>query len=123
MASYPLRCEIKTFLDKAKKDPTSIKPYNDFLSDFDLEDARSSMKVLYAISNVGKDEIKDRVSNLIDRNQEMLDKAEKLKNDDSIGAIEAIGYLPIAFFSIEMLVSMFAMFTYMMSVIGSNIQL
>lgn len=123
MASYPLRNEIKTFLDKAKKDPTSIKPYNDFLSDFDLEDARSSMKVLYAISNVGKDEIKDRVSNLIDRNQEMLDKAEKLKNDDSIGAIEAIGYLPIAFFSIEMLVSMFAMFTYMMSVIGSNIQL
>lgn len=123
MASYPLRNEIKTFLDKAKKDPTSIKPYNDFLSDFDLEDARSSMKVLYAISNVGKDEIKDRVSNLIDRNQKMLDKAEKLKNDDSIGAIEAIGYLPIAFFSIEMLVSMFAMFTYMMSVIGSNIQL
>ncbi len=81
------------------------------------------MKVLYAISNVGKDEIKDRVSNLIDRNQQMLDKAERLKNEDSIGAIEAIGYLPIALFSIEMLVSMFAMFAYMMSAIGSNVNI
>ena len=123
MASYPLRTEIKDFLQKAKKDPTSIKPYGEFLSDFDLEDARSSMKVLYAISNVGKDEIKDRVSNLIDRNQQMLDKAERLKNEDSIGAIEAIGYLPIALFSIEMLVSMFAMFAYMMSAIGSNVNI
>ncbi len=123
MASYPLRCEIKSFLEKAKKDPTSIKPYNEFLSVYDLEDARSSMKVLYAISNVGEEKIKDRVSNLIDRNQEMLDTAERLKNDDSIGLVEALGYLPIAFFSIEMLVSMFAMFTYMMAVIGSNVQL
>lgn len=122
-ASYPLRCEIRSFLEKAKKDPTSIKPYSEFLDQFDLEDARSSLKVLYAISNVSKDEIKDRVSNLIDRNQQMLDKAERLKNDDSIGAIEAIGYLPIVFFSIEMLVSMFAMFAYMMAVIGSNINL
>ncbi len=121
MASYPLRTEVRKFLDESKKDPTSIKPYNEFLSEFDLEDARSSLKVLYAISSVGKEDVKNRVSNLIDRNQEMLDKAERLKNEDSIGAIEALGYLPIAFFSIEMLISMFAMFTYMMSIIGSSI--
>lgn len=123
MASFPLRSEIRKFLDDSKKDPTSIKPYNEFLIDFDLEDARSSLKVLYAISSVGKEDIKNRVSSLIDRNQEMLDKAERLKNEDSIGAVEALGYLPIAFFSIEMLVSMFSMFSYMMATIGSSVQL
>ena len=123
MASYPLRSEIRTFLEKSRKDPTSFKPYNEFLSAFDLEDARNSVKVLYAISHVGKDEIKNRVSDLISRNQQMLDKAERLRNDDTIGSIEAIGYLPVAFFSAEMLVSMFAMFTYMMAVIGSNINI
>ncbi len=123
MASFPLRSEIRKFLDESKKDPTSIKPYNEFLIDFDLEDARSSLKVLYAISSVGKEDIKNRVSSLIDRNQEMLDKAERLKNEDSIGAVEALGYLPIAFFSIEMLVSMFSMFSYMMATIGSSVQL
>lgn len=121
IASYPMRKEIRKFLDEAKKDPTSIKPYNSFLSDFDLEDARSSMKVLYSIQNVGKKDVKQRVSNLIIRNQEMLDKAESLRNNDSISGIEALGYVPTALFSVQMLVSMFSMFGYMMNTIAGSL--
>lgn len=121
IASYPLRKEIRKFLNLAKKDPTSIKPYNEFLSDFDLEDARSSMKVLYAIQNVGEEDVKERISNLIVRNQEMLDKAENIRNNDSIGGIEALGYVPTILFSIQMLVSMFSMFSYMMESISGAI--
>ena len=123
MASYPLKKEIIKFLDEAKKDPSSIKPYNNFLIDYDLEDARSSMKVLYAIQNIGKEDVKDRISNLIVRNQEMLDKAESIRNNDSISGIEALGYVPTIVFSIQMLVSMFAMFSYMMAAISGAINL
>ena len=123
VVSYPMKKEIKKFLDEAKQDPTSIKAYNDFLSDFDLEDAKSSMKVLYAIQNIGKDDVKARVSNLISRNQEMLDRSETLRNNDSISGIEAIGFIPTAVFSIQMMVSMFAMFGYMMSTISGAIKL
>lgn len=123
VVSYPMRKEIKKFLDEAKQDPTSIKAYNDFLSDFDLEDAKSSMKVLYAIQNIGKDDVKARVSNLINRNQEMLDRSETLRNNDSISGIEAIGFIPTAVFSIQMMISMFAMFGYMMSSISGAINL
>lgn len=123
IVSFPMRKEIRKFLNEAKKDPTSIKPYNTFLNDFDLEDARSSMKVLYSIQNVGKKDVKQRVSNLIIRNQEMLDKAESLKNNDSISGIEALGYVPTSLFSIQMLVSMFAMFGYMMNTIAGNLSI
>ncbi|MDO4500333.1 MAG: hypothetical protein Q4B60_03550 [Erysipelotrichaceae bacterium] len=123
MASYPLRKEIRKFLNEVKKDPTSIKPYNEFLSDFDLEDARSSMKVLYAIQNIGKEDVGDRISNLIIRNQEMLDKAESIRNNDSIGGIEALGYVPTVLFCFQMIISMFGMFGYMMSNINGAINL
>lgn len=123
ITSYPLRKELRKFLDEAKKDPTSIRPYNEFLSEFDLEDARSSMKVLYAIQNIGKEDVKVRVSNLILRNQEMLDKAESIRNNDSISGIEALGYVPVAVFSGQMLISMFAMFTYMMNLVSGAINL
>ena len=123
ITSYPMRKELRNFLEEAKKDPTSIKPYNDFLSEFDLEDARSSMKVLYAIQNIGKEDVKARVSNLIARNQEMLDKAESIRNSDSIAGIEALGYVPVVVFSAQMLISMFAMFSYMMNMISGAISL
>lgn len=113
--SYPFRQELRTFLKEAKQDPTSIKPYNHFLEDYDLEDGKSSMKVLYSIQNLGKEEMRNRISSLIERNQEMLAKSEAIRNNDSIGGIEFIGYLPIMVFSAQMLVSMFTMFGYILS--------
>ena len=118
MASYPFRKEIRKFLNEAKKDPTSVKAYNDFLSEYDLEDARSSMKVLYAIQNVGKEDVKKRISHLISRNQELLDKSETLRNTDSIGGIEALGYIPIVIFILQMLITMLAMFGYIMNILS-----
>lgn len=113
--SYPLKIELINFLKKAKKDPTSIKPYNEFLSEYKLDDAHNSMKVLYSINNVSKKEIKNRVSSLIVRNQELLATSEKINNDDEIMHIEAIAYLPTLVFCVQMMCSMFLMFSYMMA--------
>lgn len=123
MASYPFRKEIRKFLNEAKKDPTSVKAYNDFLSEYDLEDARSSMKVLYAIQNIGKEDVRKRISHLINRNQELLDKSETLRNTDSIGGIEALGYIPIVIFILQMLVTMLAMFGYIMNMLSGAISI
>ncbi len=112
--SYPLQIEINKFLNKVKQDPTSIKPYNEFLSGYKLDDASNSMKVLYSINNASKNETRNRVSNLIVRNQELLATVEKIENDDEIIGVEAIAYIPTIFFCIQMIISMFLMFSYMM---------
>lgn len=121
LVSFPLRKEIRKFLIKANNNPTSIKPYNDFLIEYGLEDIRSSMRVLYAINNQSKQEMKIRISKLIERNQKLLAKAERLRNEDSIGGIEALGYVPTVIFSIQIMVSMFIMFFFMMNNLGGTL--
>lgn len=119
--SYPFRKELRQFLKEANKDPTSIKPYNDFLIEYDLEDARSSMRVLYAINNVSKNDMRLRISKLIVRNQDMLAKSESIRNEDSIGGIEALGYLPTVIFSLQIVISMFIMFYYMLNRVSGDL--
>lgn len=120
-ASYALRREIRYFLDDVSKNPISIQPYNNFLKEYEIDDVKSSMRVLYAVNNVSKSEMKDRVAKLIDRNQDLLAKSEKMRNYDSIGGIEMIGYLPTLLFCVHMMVSMLIMFDFMMDSLGSVI--
>lgn len=121
--TYPMRREIRNFLNEAEKNPTSIKPYNDFLSEYKIDEVKSTMRVLYAINNVSKDDMKQRTAKLIDRNQELLAKSELIRSNDSIGGVEMLGYLPTLIFSIQMIVSMLIMFEYMMQMLGGQIQL
>lgn len=106
---------IDIFMNQIKENPTSIKPFNDFLNVCDLPDIKASMKVLFTLQTLKDDQVMEQTNSLIVRNQSMLAKSEQLKNEDSIGAIESLGFLPIAMFSIQMLVSMALMFSYMMT--------
>ena len=117
--SYPMFRQLELFLEKVNEKPDSIQAYSEMLHDFDLKDARSTMKVLYSVQMYGKDEIKDQVSSLITRNQEMLGKAESLKNQSQLAGIEAIGYLPMLVLTMMMLINMFMLFGHMMSMLGS----
>lgn len=111
---------IDIFMNKIKENPTSIKPFNDFLDVCDLPDIKASMKVLFTLQSLKDDQILEQTNSLIVRNQSMLAKSEQLKNDDSIGAIESLGFVPIAMFAIQMLVSMAMMFSYMMSYMAQS---
>lgn len=119
-SSYPFRRETRRFLEKANNNPTSIVPYNDFLNEYSIDDVKFSMRVLYAVNNVSKSEMQERTSKIIERNQELLAKAENIRNEDSIGGIEMIGYIPTVLFSIQMMISMVVMFNYMLGILGGQ---
>ena len=120
--SYPFQKELYKLVSYARKDPSSIKPYSEFLAEYDLEDARSSMRILYSLNNMSKKDVKNRIKYLIDRNQSMLAKAQELKNNESLGMVEMIGFLPMILFSANMLVSMTLMFVYMMNNLGQFVK-
>lgn len=120
--SYPFQKELYKLVSYARKDPSSIKPYSEFLTEYDLEDARSSMRILYSLNNMSKKDVNNRIKYLIDRNQSMLAKAQELKNNESLGMIEMIGFLPMILFSANMLVSMTLMFVYMMNNLGQFVK-
>lgn len=120
-SSYAFRRETRNFLTEANNNPTSIKPYNDFLSEYEIDGVKASMRILYAVNGVSKNEMKDRVAKLIDRNEELLAKSENIRNYDSIGGVETIGYLPTVIFSLHTMASMVIMFIYMLQVLEAQI--
>ena len=69
----------------------------------------------------GKKEVNERVGYLIERNQSMLNKSQELRNSDALGSANLIGFLPMIFFSLQMIVSMFIMFMYLMNNLGSMV--
>ena len=73
------------------------------------------MRLLYSLNSVSKKEVNERVGYLIERNQSMLNKSQELRNRDALGSTNLIGFLPMIFFSMQMVVSMFIMFMYLMN--------
>lgn len=107
---------IDQFLKEVQEDPTSIKPYNQFLDEFDLPDVKSSMRILFTLQELNQEQLQEQTNSLIVRNQTMLAKSEAIKNEDSIGSIEALGFVPLVMFVFQMLVSMVAIWSFMMEI-------
>lgn len=107
---------IDQFLKEVQEDPSSIRPYNHFLDEFDLPDVKSSMKILFTLQELNQEQLQEQTNSLIVRNQTMLAKSEAIKNDDSISSIEALGFIPLVMFVFQMLVSMVAIWNFMMEI-------
>ncbi len=113
-------CEhLDKFLEELDNDPISIKPYNNFLDEYDQSDIKSTMKVLYSISVIGIDQMPRQIDSLIDRNQEMLQMAEEERNKSNLSSIEMLGYVPMVLFSANMVVQMIILVLTMMTQINS----
>ena len=119
--SYPMYRQLELFMEEAHEKPNSIVPYSKMLSDFNLKESQTSLKVLYSVQQYGQDEIKDQVSSLIQRNQDSLDSAESLKNQSRLMGVEAIGFLPMGVLTILMIIDMVLLFGEMMNLM-TNIQ-
>ena len=114
---------LQQFLDEVYQNPLSIRPFNDFLNSFNIEGVKSSMKVLYSLQSLNKEEMQKQTHYLIIRNQEMLDKSESIKNNDSISHLKLMGFVPVAIFIAQMLISMGLLFSVMLNLMSSTVHL
>lgn len=77
---------LKVPIEKMKKgfetDLVTIKPYRNFLSEFDLPEIASAMKMLYALNSVNKEEMQEQIHALIERNLKLQERGECLKEAD-----------------------------------------
>lgn len=113
--SYIMKCELEKFFEQYAENPTSIRAFNDFLGEYQLEDVQSSMKVLYTIQSMSKEETQKQVTVIIQRNQELLAKSEQLQNEDSLGMAEMLGYAPMVLLTAQLIMSMVLMFIHIMN--------
>lgn len=121
--SSPIMCyHIDKLLDELAKNPASIKPFNDFLDEYKMEGVKSSMKVLYSLQTLDKDEMQGQISSIIERNQSLLEKSERLRNESSISGIKLLGFIPIVVFIVQLVVNMFLLVTVLLNLM-SNVEL
>lgn len=108
MATY-----IDKFLEDASNNPSSIGPYNRFLEEFDIEGVKSAMKVLFSLRSLTEDQVQEQVNSLIMRNQTLLERSEKMKNEDILGGVKLLGFVPTMLVMLHLVVSMFVLFSFM----------
>ncbi len=94
-ASPPvLKPWLAELISELENNPTGFEPFHHFLEDFTLPEAKSSMKMLYSLSEGRGSNPETQVDEIIRRNQKMLDQAARLKNDDVIASLYGLFLAP-----------------------------
>lgn len=105
-APLVLKPSLISLIKELDDDPVTMKPYINFLSTFELPDISSAMKMLYSLNEAGQDEVVTQINTLVTRNNELLEKSERLKNSDSIAITGYLVVLPMVFYLVKMIVDM-----------------
>lgn len=106
-----LKEELLKLMYFMEKDPNSIKPYLNFFGTLDVPDVQSSMKMLYSMAEYGSGDMGGQIEELVERNSQMLDKAEKMKMEDYLSGMGFLILSPMVTGSAKMLVDMVLLVT------------
>lgn len=108
-SAYVMKEPIRRILLDFEEYPVGIEPYDNFLKAFDLNDIKSSMKMLYSMGELGKEETEIQIGSIIDRNIMLENQAEILKNKDKIGVCSFISAIPMLLGVIKIMIDMLLM--------------
>jgi hypothetical protein len=110
----PIRHMLLDFEDY----PVGIEPYDRFLMYFDVPEIKSSMKMLYSISELGKEEADVQIGSVIDRNILLENQAEIIRNKDKVGAFTFLSAVPMIVGVNKIMIDMLLMIIVFTSAIG-----
>ncbi|SCP99942.1 hypothetical protein [Anaerobium acetethylicum] len=97
---------LENLVNQLEEDPNSIEPYHRFLKEYRNPDVQSAMKMLYALSSGNAGDVTRQVEELIDRNNAMMDKSERLEQEDKIAGMKIYILLPSLLASLKLIVDM-----------------
>ena len=101
-----LKDDLFELSDKIAANPTSVDPFNEFLQNLKLPSIHSSMRLLFSIANYGSDDETKQISELIERNALLMNKAEQQKNNDRMAKVTIFKFLPMGASAFKLIVDM-----------------
>ena len=101
-AAPVLQEPLEGLVEEIEENPTSIKPYVSFLGEYNMNDLSTAMKMLYTLQSLGSEDSEKQLHVLIERNQGMLEKSERIRNEDMLGSIGFIVALPMLLASLKL---------------------
>ena len=102
-----LQDELAIFYNRINEEPHSVEPYIDFMKDFDVPQITSAMKMLYSVAEGEGGDPDEQISEIIRQNNNMLDIAEEIADEDSLSSLIALKMAPALAGSAKLLIDMF----------------
>lgn len=101
-----MRLELEKFQKGIMAHPDSSEPFLNFFSDFDMPEVTTSMQMLYSLSAGSGGDASEQITNIIDRNGIIADRAEEMADDDSMASMEMMFLAPVMVGGFAMLINM-----------------
>lgn len=103
---YIIKLSLDDFIRDIEANPSDIKPYYEFLSEYKQTDIMSTVRTLYSVSELDEKGIDETISTLIQRNNELINKQTELDYKDRISVLKFMEYIPVFFMALKMSVDM-----------------
>ena len=95
--------ELNALMQRLKEQPKALSSYTDFCKSFDIPEAVSCMKMLYAISESGTGDARVQIQNLLERVQEMRNRAAEYRNKSTAFKVKMLYSYPVFGASVKLL--------------------
>lgn len=108
---YLIRLSLDNFIRDIEADPSDIKPYYEFLSEYKQTDIMATIRTLYSVSELDEKGIDETISTLIQRNNDLINKQTELSYKDKESILKFMEYIPVFFMAMKMSVDMMLIIT------------
>lgn len=110
-STYIIKNSLDTFIRDIEADPSDIKPYYEFLSEYGQTDIMSTVRTLYSVSELPDNQVDETINSLIQRNNELINKQSEIAYKDRISLFKFMEYIPVFLMALKMSVDMMLVIT------------
>ncbi|MDD6057737.1 MAG: hypothetical protein PUB98_05710 [Clostridiales bacterium] len=114
-----LRRELEKLMERLSEAPGSLCAYTSFAEGFDLPEASSCMKILHAVSEMGAGNVEVQMSHLLERVQEMQNRADDMKNESIAFRMKLIFSYPVIAATAKLMLDLAVGMVVMFQVLGN----
>lgn len=98
--------------------PGDVVVYNSFLYEFNIAEVGQMMNTLYALSENGAADVDTQINKIIESNNKLVEKAEKIRNEDANAGVGFLTLIPMVIGSAKMLVDLALLITNFVALTG-----
>ena len=118
-APFILKQDLTRLVEEIEQQPNALQPYLRFMREFQIPDVLSAMKILYSMAEFGIGDMGGQIDALVQRNTVMMDRAERLKEEDMMAGVGFLVLLPMITGVVKMLADLVLVILGILSVVNT----
>ena len=118
-APFILKQDLTRLVEEIEQQPNALQPYIRFMREFQIPDVLSAMKILYSMAEFGIRDMGGQIDALVQRNTVMMDRAERLKEEDLMAGVGFLVLLPMITGVVKMLADLVLVIWGILSVVNT----